>query len=420
MPQAKSPIPNAHARLSQAHRLWHQAADAYNDAEGFRTNLNSLIETLRNVTFVLQNEKAKIPQFDEWYSSWQARLKADKIMSWLHEARTTIVHKSDLEVLSKASAKIHNNLNLLVISKEVPPTMTTSQICQAIINALPEPFASNKKDLILSVERSWHVPDLPDVELLDALAHAYGTLSLLLRDAHHKCGYRFETTGHDGDSVELISGRIPCMITTLEMRTARISLETGDRLGVDKKKVPLNPEFETKAARRYNFQESPTFPADPFTMAETLIPMAKKVLIKDKEHLRMVFLRKGSEWEMRVLMCPDRAAKYVMMRRLAEEIRSLGVDALVEISEAWLGSLKDAKAGRAPEDAHNRKEVLLVSAATSTGKYRCYHSFFSRNLFGSIKFGDTVMEEGTWPPYLAPVCEVWGLPAPKPAESFES
>lgn len=95
MPQAKSPIPNAHGRLSQAHRLWHQAADEYNDAEGFRTNLNSLIEALRNVTFVLQNEKAKIPQFDEWYSSWQARLKADKIMSWLHEARTTIVHKSD-------------------------------------------------------------------------------------------------------------------------------------------------------------------------------------------------------------------------------------------------------------------------------------------------------------------------------------
>ncbi|MDO9462939.1 MAG: hypothetical protein Q7J61_03945 [Deltaproteobacteria bacterium] len=115
MTSDKCPIPNTHNRLAQAHRLWHQTAAAYDDADGFQTNLNSLIEALRNVTFVLQNEKANIPHFDEWYQSWREKLKADPVMSWLHNARTTVVHKSDLEVMSKATAKIHNNMNLVAL-----------------------------------------------------------------------------------------------------------------------------------------------------------------------------------------------------------------------------------------------------------------------------------------------------------------
>lgn len=416
MTRNKCPLPNTHNRLAQAHRLWHQAAAAYDDAEGFQANLNSLIEALRNVTFVLQNEKANIPHFDEWYQSWRDKFKADPVLLWLHNARTTVVHKSDLEVMSKATAKIHTNLNLVALSMEVPPTMPTLIICQALVDTLPEPFASNKKDLLLSVERSWCVPDLPDRELLDALAHAYSTLSMLVRDAHHKCGYQFETADHDGEHVELVDGRIPCMVTTREMRTVRISLESGNMLSANEKRMPMSPELIAKAAKRYDLHEQQTFPSDPFALAEILIPVAKKVLKKDKYHQRLAFLRKGTAWTMRSMICRDRPEKYMMMRKLAEEIRTLGADALVEIGEAWLGSPEDAKAGRLPEQAHDRKEVLFVSAATSSGNYRCYHLFFSRNIFGAIKFGETVMQDEELPPYLAPVCEVWGLPVPKPAE----
>lgn len=417
MTRDKCPIPNTHNRLAQAHRLWHQAAASYDDADGFQTNLNALIEALRNVTFVLQNEKAKIPEFDDWYELWRERLKADQVTSWLHNARTTVVHKSDLEVMSKATAKIHNNLNLVALSMEVPPSMPTSIICQALVEALPEPFASNRKDLLLSVERSWCVPDLPDRELLDALGHAYSMLSMIVREAHHKCGYQYETADHDGELVELVDGRMPCMVTTREMRTTRISLESGNLLYPDEKRMPMSPEFGAKAAKRYGLEEPHAFPADPFALAERLIPIAKKVLKKDKYHQRLAFLRKGTEWTMRSLLYRDRPEKYMIMRRLAEEIRFLGADALVEIGEAWVGSQEDAKAGRLPEQAHDRKEVLFVSAATSAGKYRCYHLFFTRNILGVIKFGETVKQDtDELPTYLAPVCEVWGLPIPKPVE----
>ena len=81
------PIPKTHRRLEEGHLLWHQALDNYQDPVAFRANLNASIEAFRNVTFVLQNEKAEFPDFDSWYGPRQARLKADSAAKWLHEAR---------------------------------------------------------------------------------------------------------------------------------------------------------------------------------------------------------------------------------------------------------------------------------------------------------------------------------------------
>ena len=55
------PLPVTHTRLHQAHELWHRAADAYPDPEDFVLNLNQLLVTLRQVTFMLQTEKAASP-----------------------------------------------------------------------------------------------------------------------------------------------------------------------------------------------------------------------------------------------------------------------------------------------------------------------------------------------------------------------
>jgi hypothetical protein len=71
------PIPKTHRRLRQAHLLWHQTLEAYHDAERFRANLNSTIEALRNVTFILQSEKAAFASFDAWYGRWVELLKGD-------------------------------------------------------------------------------------------------------------------------------------------------------------------------------------------------------------------------------------------------------------------------------------------------------------------------------------------------------
>jgi len=72
------PISNTHQRLRQAHILWHQAAENYQNVDVFLTNVNSLIQELRNISFILQTEKDKIPGFDAWYEPWRERLKNDE------------------------------------------------------------------------------------------------------------------------------------------------------------------------------------------------------------------------------------------------------------------------------------------------------------------------------------------------------
>src|SRR5438876_9406959 len=93
---AECPIPMTHRRLAAAHLLWHQALQHYHDSDAFLANLNSTIEALRNVTFVLQKEQT-VPDFVAWYGKWQAALKKNAAARWLQGARTKVVHQGELE-----------------------------------------------------------------------------------------------------------------------------------------------------------------------------------------------------------------------------------------------------------------------------------------------------------------------------------
>lgn len=389
--------------------------DTYNDPEGFRANLNSTIEALRNVTFMLQKEKRAVPDFDTWYDEWRDKMGADSAMTWLCQARTIVVHTSDLETQSTAHATIHTNLSLARISLEVPLLLPFAAACELIASTLPEPFASNKSDLVLSIERRWVAKQLPEWELLDVLGHAYGVLSTILKEAHERAGFSFETRDCHGDGCTIpVDGRLPCMITTAESRTVRTALADGAVLVPRQREIQIKPQHTKKAVKRYGlekFKVPLTVGADPFQLAESLMLIAKQMLQKDKYHVRIMFLRTPNQWTIRQIDARDRTEKYALMRTLANEIRKLQVDALIEISESWMSSIEEMKSGRLPAEAHDKKEALLVTVATSDGKCRQHVTMFTRNILGQIKLGKTEVVSST-PCYLAPILEVWGLVLP--------
>ena len=53
------PLAAVDQRLADAHRLWHQAEAAYFEPDGFRLAIQTAIQTLRTVTFILQKQKAR-------------------------------------------------------------------------------------------------------------------------------------------------------------------------------------------------------------------------------------------------------------------------------------------------------------------------------------------------------------------------
>jgi hypothetical protein len=147
--------------------------------------------------------------------------------------------------------------------------------------------------------------------------------------------------------------------------------------------------------------------------------MAKVMLKKDKYLERCIFLRTGHGLQIINLQARDRTEKYALMRTLAEQVRTSQADVVIDIGEAWTAPLAEFEAGRLPESARNRGEVILVSVLTKAGACRTYRTPFSRGLLGSIKLENTQMREERPLDYLTPILEVWNLPAPSQGPSAE-
>ena len=69
------PIPITHKRLNHVLSIFDDINKSYQNPDKFTSDLNNLIQTLRNVTFMLQSEKHKIENFDIWYKPIQNSMK---------------------------------------------------------------------------------------------------------------------------------------------------------------------------------------------------------------------------------------------------------------------------------------------------------------------------------------------------------
>jgi hypothetical protein len=411
------PIPITHKRLIEAHHLWHQAANSYQDPVGFNANLNACIQTLRNITFALQNEKKSIPNFDNWYKSWQLKLKNDEVLSWLHDARTKVVHQKDLEIKSTAIATIQTYIDLAKIRIEVPPFLPTNLIASYIAK---KNFTEIPPDIlkiaIIQIERRWVEKNLENWELLDALSYAFKVLKDIVIEAHQllecsSCDI-FDTL-HFQDILK-IQDKLPCMEDFNSIRVMTFSISDKKCMAADLVEISNKHKDLENAAKRYNIKKmmSPgLFSYDAIKMAESLVEFSKKLLAKDKHHTSIVFLRlPEGRWQMYNMLPKDRSEKYMLWRLMAEEVERTKADALVDINEAWFGKVEPLeKEGLFPDEQLDRKEALQVSVLTAEGLQRSYITPFTRNHFGKIIFEQTEILENTETFYLLPICKIWGI-----------
>ena len=180
----KCPVGSTHRRLMDCHEHWHMTAESYMDPDGFRLNLNSLAQNLRNVTWLLQKRRRELPDFATWYGEWQSSVADDVVMKWLVRSRNRIVKEEDLELLSLANIRLSLDWTHEFESRWVmPPRLDTRSILIRILseNAIP-PIG------VLTIERKWVDKLLPDWELLDATAHVFGHLVRIVNTAHSKMG----------------------------------------------------------------------------------------------------------------------------------------------------------------------------------------------------------------------------------------
>lgn len=415
------PIANAHKRMEDAHHLWHEALEAYNNPEYFRVKLNGCITTLRTVTWLIQKEKSNIPEFDSWYKPWQAKMRKDPILRWLVDARNKIEKEGDLDTKSTAFVSIHSSrFSSPILSLSVDPFKPTLEIAKVIATGSNVAERLNKNGA-LRVERRWVANNLPKVELLEALAQAYGFMNSIINSAHthmglrETCVMRISEKGKSEVVLETkhLKGRLPCMAGVDEGRAIWINLSDGEARELMSSKMAIKEKEIIPAVERYNLQDFPFDLDDSDSSwqekAKSLMELAKRVLQMDHYHDTFLYLKfPSSGTEMREVEVAEPGEWMIFWNKLAAKIEQNGASGLIAISEIWIAPFDPHNPYANAGDSTERKEALQVVAAEANGKEITWTTVFKRE-GKEIKFGQTKETVGVMKvnSFLEPIRQVW-------------
>ena len=411
------PLAAVDKRLEDAHATWHQAEAAYFDPEGFRRSIQATIQILRTVTFVLQNHKHLIPNFEEWYTKWQDDLRNDPLMRWMVNARNKIEKQGDLEANSFVHAEVVASY-LEGPAIQVPANLTDP--ITRLIESLPtDDLGKHILDNgTLRIQRKWVENSLPDYELLDAVALAFGRISDLVADAHRQLGIQPPTTANVRTGEVFASGRrgrLPCMIAHAEPRTMNISLSEGDVLSLRSFRRDFDPTKKDDVVAHYGFDPS-TAPqpirqegqSDEEYAARTMFGMGRVMIEKDGYHVTTVFLIGGDRRPLLMQMDPhSQRDKYLLMRHVANEVERHAATAVIMIGEAWTAKFDPSRPFARAQDSKDRGEILSAMLVRKDGNALHLAAEIRRDSDGNVRLGETtevIMEELSM---FAPVYDVW-------------
>lgn len=366
---ADAPGSTATKRLFDARAHWGRALDAYFSPEDFRIEINACIQALRNVTFVLQADKARIPNFDQWYGGWQAKMRADAEMRWSVEARNMIVKAKDLELHSKLRASLvgsYLDAEIPTLETQFSPQITTTNILAEFKKrGIPPEYLQHAQ---LRIERRWVINDFPANEFLQLLAHCWNFLSRVLLDIPNS-----ETGAQPAESW----GLPPCMVDDGECRSIWVKVSTGEVCVLDTtsgdtiSRKDVGPTAQADILKRYGLDAIPTPPATGNVLRDRAMfffEMAKTMLKADGHHVFAVMLfTPGGNAVFLELRPDDRSDKFRMWRTVASEVRRIQAHSLICIAEAWTATIPYGQPFQHAADVPDRGEALHLIAASEDG-----------------------------------------------------
>ena len=418
------PLAAVDSRLSDVHRQWHEAERSYFNPEAFRAAIQSAIQTLRTVTFILQSNRRYIPDFTGWYQEWQDRLRSDLLMRWMVDARNKIEKQGDLETNSFVSAEI-----VASYLEEGPSVQVPAELWDAPLelqrripqNELGEHL---RRHGILRIRRRWVENTLPEHELLDAVAIAYGRVSELVDDAHRQAGLSAPVTINEetGEAFpkEFRGGRLPCMIGHEDARTRNIDLSDGRPMTLVEEAVPFDREIAQEYVERVGVDPAETFSSDGSSrdIIDTLFSTVRRVFEADGTHVTICFLfRSGRPVDIVGLAPGDQGEKYLLMRSVARRVTECGADTAVLVSEAWSAPFDPSRPYQRPADSPVREEHLVATLARAEGEPIQLRARIIRD-GDSVSLDETQTTDGGRHFAFAPLYKAWGRPIPDEWSSY--
>jgi hypothetical protein len=420
-PEDSCRLPKTHSRLAQCHSMWHEALNSYADPDVFVGHLNATIQGLRTVTLVLQKELKHQPGFDDWYERHQTELKQDPRMKWLVEARNQVEKQGDLDTVSTARVRVLASwLDGPFSEMDVDPTTEAQELARNLqVLGLP-PRVS--REGVLEVERRWTVDELAGDEILDVLAHCYGSLNRIVVEAHTQfdtsslpCELGVDAVCEGHSPVAHPSGRVPCMVASRKWRTVRRNLQSGALIEMDLSPVGGPPISREEILKHYgNDLISGQKPSESglFGMAEAFHLFGRRFLVVDGSLETVAWvLRDGDPLRQMALQPRDQREKYLSIDVVAEQVDQLGANEVIFSAEMWEAPAvkpDDERSELRPGERQDRTEAMITYALDDTGRCRAWRSAILRDgATGEIELGAMESMDSDKPFFFQPIIRVW-------------
>jgi len=340
-------------------------------------------------------------------------------MRWAKLARNKIEKQGDLQTLSQVRAQLiaaylhHPHTEWLPSAVMWSAEQFRESIPQTLLDA------HVVENGVLAIERRWIDVELPNYEVLDALAHVYGQLALMIVSLHDHCRVLIpEARPELGEHLLrdlLPDGRLRSMVRPFEDRGIYIAVKDGAFLGYRREFRTVDSNDARKALRRYRKARgwAPLIEAKSLReIAEVYFDNARAVMLKDGYHVPMFIpLRGNIPIDLIVAPTESRIDKYLIMQDIAHYVRRTGADGLLHISEAWTAKQEDVPKGKFAADAANRGEAITLTAVNADGEQITLSAVITRKKWKKYKVKQllqTEIEIGGRAVSMGPVLEVWG------------
>lgn len=190
------PLPASHAAFEEAVLHVSFMGLHYHHPRIFLTHLNATIQALRNITWKLQYEEARIPDGKVWYDGEREAMRRDPLLKRFSDARTEVTKRAGVESKSTFRSGLFKGRRMkLAMGLNLPLMMESAEELRRLRgSSFAEFILGDDRSAIgeqLGVERTWVVEALSDSEVLTACVEVVNKLGEVLWRAHARCGSSF-------------------------------------------------------------------------------------------------------------------------------------------------------------------------------------------------------------------------------------
>jgi hypothetical protein len=326
-------------RLRDLAQLLQNCNETYFSPDRFRQNTNQFLQTSRTVTFIIQKNKATIPDFDRWYKdSVITPWSIDPVMTWAKDARNVIEKEGDLDMQSTLRASV---LFSYISVDDMVVETTRKELLKADIDNLLRVATSKLPPgiadaAVLKIERRWIANSLPNRDLVYALTYAYTRLHEVCCALARHLGIELERTVPH-----------PTNLDPVASDTARARFIKFGKSGIGSNRsirIAADPDYRPPATLVKLKAELDSMPR-PASLADVVTRHAKLAEVMFEHHgshvpMLALYDKNWNQIDFMSTKFSDQSEKFIFWRNIADRATYLKAFALVWTSESWLRDIK--------------------------------------------------------------------------------